>query len=270
MKQHSPSPSCRSAFTLIELLVVVSVIGILVALLLPAIGKARDAARYTSCLANLKSIGTAAINYATDNSAKYPARLRPDLVTNIAPDVIARWTGSLSVDDRPTIRPYFTSFKCFQCPLAPLNPDLETMPAPTNAVVNALEIAYSTFYGWPIDPSNPKSAMMRQDDRLQYAGNKFNVLASDAVRYAGVWSYVASSHPDEQSLRPIVDTDYQWGAYWNTPSLAHGELKLNYVFDDCSAKTIRTVYNDPAFASVPWSLPTFPASTDYTRLPPVN
>jgi len=68
----SPEPGARGAFTLIELLVVIAIIAILAALLLPALARAKESARSTQCLGQMRQLGLAVRLYAEDNADEFP------------------------------------------------------------------------------------------------------------------------------------------------------------------------------------------------------
>ena len=79
-------------FTLIELLIVISVIAILISLLLPSLGKARDTAKRIKCTANLKQINTlAALYYSDNNGFTPPYRIKDLKFYTTGPDMPYSW-----------------------------------------------------------------------------------------------------------------------------------------------------------------------------------
>jgi prepilin-type N-terminal cleavage/methylation domain-containing protein len=86
----------RSGFTLIELLVVIAIIAILAAILFPVFARARESARKTQCLSNMKQLGNAIMMYTTDYDEYFP-----ELAAAGAGDVRASPTPSGAAKSTP-------------------------------------------------------------------------------------------------------------------------------------------------------------------------
>ena len=121
MKSRIPSkPSFNPAFTLIELLVVIAIIAILAAILFPVFAQAREKARQSACLSNLRQIGLAFSMYSQDYDEKLPDRR--DLKTTL-PGGFRPWTSWPPFDPRAgwaanVLSPYTKNQQIWSCPSA--------------------------------------------------------------------------------------------------------------------------------------------------------
>ena len=114
------------AFTLIELLVVIAVIAILASLLLPALSRAKEAARTTACLNNIRQLGVAAGVYCAD-AGRFPA--------------VTQWLYSQSGQGNLTsgeLYPYVKSKAVYLCPVDQANPKMAGPPRDHSYAMNCM------------------------------------------------------------------------------------------------------------------------------------
>jgi prepilin-type N-terminal cleavage/methylation domain-containing protein/prepilin-type processing-associated H-X9-DG protein len=114
------SGAARKGFTLIELLVVIAIIAILAAILFPVFAKAREKARQTTCLSNLKQIGLATLQYNQDYDEFFYAH-RYTTGSNPLSASYPQINGDAAVKTFwcTLLQPYTKSYDVFKCPSNP-------------------------------------------------------------------------------------------------------------------------------------------------------
>jgi prepilin-type N-terminal cleavage/methylation domain-containing protein/prepilin-type processing-associated H-X9-DG protein len=209
----------RRGFTLIELLVVIAIIGVLIALLLPAVQAAREAARRAQCTNNMKQLGLAVANYESSYQA-YPSAYGTRTATNQQWDTWGSWSP------QSMLLPYLeqsTTYNAINFGLishgdSGANGDLANSTAVCTRIASLLcpssGIPPGTYYGRP-NPGNNYFASVGAS--LHWMG------ATGSSAPLGIFMFGGSANPWANMPVPITIASVTDGT---SNTIAFGEWRL--------------------------------------------
>lgn len=279
MTSHRPR---TAAFTLIELLVVIAIIALLVGILLPALGKARQASRTTICLNNTRQMGIAMALYAQENKDWYP--VNPGATTSPNLDRVYVYGG---------LAGYFSLYQVGDAAVGPVDgyaagggeanqvyPNTSTPPL-LAGFIEGFGVLYCPsdrldyFYGRPFGNSRSLAAVISAGQNKVPRAPKSQ---TDVVSYNISYLYIAGMKTDEpvlvkpapiwgdETIGPDISTDAWYGA-GGSPNAAtnsaaansrpgfygpqdnHGKDGANFVFTDGHAEFLKGNVHDTFFST---------------------
>jgi prepilin-type N-terminal cleavage/methylation domain-containing protein/prepilin-type processing-associated H-X9-DG protein len=234
----------KPAFTLIELLVVMAVIALLAAILFPVFAQARERARMSACVSNLRQIGTALMIYVSDYDETYPY---------IRFHGCCGQAGTRTYIWKNAIRPYLKSLDVLGCPS---NPYSRTVPGQWARSSGAPRPGDNSE-GWEVEPERrmPISYAMNACASTWYPADSPPGRASGPLRPAQL-ARPAGTFLIGESTANTVAAFAAWGLYYPGACPA--------VFSHPAARSIRGagrgnfLFYDGHVQSKPWLATLYP------------
>lgn len=214
----------RPAFTLIELLMVISIIGLLVALLLPALAGARDAAKATRCLSNIRQVAQATASFSADHKGELPENRRD--VSDAGGPKHVTWRYTLVEGG------YLPRGEVWACPL----------PAPAGATGEEGEFDFGSGSVCVGDvPSNyAVNGHILWRGELSDDESERRVFTVPRASHTILFSETQTHYPDIRVVELILGTQLPddvggWFGYWHdlqgTYAFADGHAELSSLLD---------------------------------------
>ena len=225
--QFGRAAAVARGFTLVELLVVIGIIAVLIGLLLPVLGRARESANRLKCASNLRQIGMALVMYTIEHDGKYPNR------RTISP---AFPNGTDQLSWRTLIYPYTQNTEVVSCPT---NPDREKLSMDDD-FPTAFNISYACNFNWGANTNtdpNPLAALGKGVFGNQLSpGVKTSMVRRSSEVIAVVEAY---NMPFTNFVVDYLNGSFAGYTYYNGTLFTGHKGASNYLFCDGHVEAMR-------------------------------
>jgi prepilin-type N-terminal cleavage/methylation domain-containing protein/prepilin-type processing-associated H-X9-DG protein len=224
----------RSGFTLIELLVVIAIIAILAAILFPVFAQAREKARQSACISNVKQMGLAAVMYAQDYDEIYPGmwQWNPGGIQAHSPYLYPPGFDLKVAEQVCQTCPYVKNAQVYSCPSRGGNIYSYGYAYPT--MWGGYPLIPNSAYGFPTGPSmadfsHPADTVMIMDSGKWAGDDVCNALTWEGIHNIGCGNNPGYNYP--YVYQPLTNQ-------WSAPLPLHNET-TTVAFVDGHVKSIR-------------------------------